>query len=47
MDIGGNCGTAGIMVMMVTAVARVAALIRINLYNCVFEFVVFVVVLVV
>ena len=36
MDIGGNCGTAGIMVMMVTAVARVAALIEINLFNCVF-----------
>ena len=36
MDIGCNCGTAGIMVMIVTAVARVAALSEINLFNCVF-----------
>ena len=36
MDIGGDCGTVGVVVMMVTAVARVAALIRINLFNCVF-----------
>ena len=36
MDIGGDCGTVGVVVMMVMAVARVAALIRINLFNCVF-----------
>ena len=30
MDIGGNCGLVGVMVMMVTAVAWIAALIRIN-----------------
>ena len=38
MDIVGDCGTAtgtvGVVVMMVTAVARVAALIRIKLFNC-------------
>ena len=37
MDIGGDCGTVGVAVIMLTAVARVAALIRINLYNCVFD----------
>ena len=36
MDIGGDWGLVGVMVMMVTAVARMAALIRINLFNCVF-----------
>ena len=36
MDVGGDCGTVGVVVIMVTAVARVAALIRINLFNCVF-----------
>ena len=40
MDFGGDCGTAtgtvGVVVMMVTAVARVAALIRIKLFNCVY-----------
>ena len=36
MDIGGNCGLVGLMVMMGTAVARIAALVRINLFNCVF-----------
>ena len=40
MDISGDCGTAtgtvGVVVMMLTDVARVAALIRIKLFNCVF-----------
>ena len=36
MDIGGNCGLVGVIVMTVTADARIAALIRINLFNCVF-----------
>ena len=30
MDIGGDCGTVGVVVMMVTAVAGVAAFIRIT-----------------
>ena len=30
MDIGGDCGTVGVVVMMVTAVTRVAAFIRIT-----------------
>ena len=32
MDIDGDCGIVLVVVMIVTAVARVAALIRINLY---------------
>ena len=36
MDIGGDCGIVLVVVMIVTAVARVAALIRINLFYCVF-----------
>ena len=35
-DIIGDCGTVGVVGMMVTAVARVAALIRINLFYYVF-----------
>ena len=37
MDINGNCGTVGLVVMMVMAVERVAALIGINLFDCVFS----------
>ena len=36
MDIGGDCGIVLLVLMIVTAVARVAALIRINLFYCVF-----------
>ena len=35
MDIGSVCGSLGLVVIMVTAVARVAALIRIYLSTCV------------
>ena len=36
MDIGGDCGIVLVVVMIVTAVARVAAFIRVNLFYCVF-----------
>ena len=36
MDIGGDCGIVLVVVMIVTAVTRVAALIRINIFVCVF-----------
>ena len=36
MDFGCDCGIVLVVVIIVTAVARVAALIRINLFYCVF-----------
>ena len=36
MDIGGDCGIVLVVVMIVMAVARMAALIRIILFYCVF-----------
>ena len=36
MDIGSDCDIVLVVVMIVTAVAKVAALIRINLFYCVF-----------
>ena len=36
MDIGGDCGIVLVLVMIVMAVARVAALIRISIFVCVF-----------
>ena len=36
MDIGSDCDIVLVVVMIVTAVARVSALIRINLFYCVF-----------
>ena len=36
MDIGGDCGIVLVIVMIAVAVARVASLIRINLFYCVF-----------
>ena len=36
MDIGGDCGIVLVVVMIAMAVARVEALIRINLFYCVF-----------
>ena len=36
INIGGDCGIVLVVMIIVTAVARVAALIRINLFYCVF-----------
>ena len=52
MDIGGDCGKVRLVLVMVTTVAKLAALIRGKLFNCMFGvvflvFLVFVVVFVV